>query len=58
LSRKNNQGFPQNFQRLSEKKSKVGWINLDFSGGAVLIFYQKENCVSLLYKTKALFTSP
>jgi len=31
----------QNFQKLSEKKGKVGWINLDFSGGAVLNFLQK-----------------
>ena len=30
------QDFPQNFQKLSEKKGKVGWINLDFLGGAVL----------------------
>ena len=31
----------QNFQKLSEKKGKVGWINLDFSGGTVLNFLQK-----------------
>ena len=37
-----NQDFPQNFQKLSEKKGKVGWINLDFLGGAVLNFLPKR----------------
>jgi len=52
----------QNFQKLSEKKGKVGWINRDFSGGAVLNFWSKKllgsSLDSLLKNSDACYLYP